>query len=46
MHSLLSQVLGGRRCIGTAVSIVFTTEMFGCWYIHITTERVSGSLSG
>ncbi len=37
---------GGRRCMGTEVSIVCTIEMFGWVTIHRNIERISGSDSG
>ena len=46
MHSDSSQVLGPRRCIGTAVSIELVTLMFGWRTCQRNTARVSGSESG
>ncbi len=43
MHSACSHVDGPRRCIGTEVSMLFATAMFGCVSTHSTTARVSGS---
>ncbi len=46
MRSALFDVDGGRRCMGTRVSIELATETFGCVSSHSTVARVSGSLSG
>jgi hypothetical protein len=46
MRSSDFDVDGGRRCMGTRVSMELTTDTFGFDSSHSTTERVSGSLSG
>ncbi len=46
MRSVLLEVEGGRKCIGTRVSMELATEILGWVSIHITTDLDSGSLSG